>query len=164
VTLDAVNHMDCATFVVTLGWIFEHSAWVAERAWARGPFASVEALHQTMMEEVANSLPEEQIALIREHPDLGTRAQMSSASSGEQARAGLDHLTLEEYQELHRLNSAYREKFGFPFILAVKGSTKEDILGALAQRLGNEPAAEYALALAQIYRIALIRIEETIHA
>ena len=89
---------------------------------------------------------------------------MSSASTGEQAGAGLDHLTLEEYQELYRLNSAYREKFGFPFIFAVKGSTKQDILLALEQRLGNEPAAEYALALTQIYRIALIRLEETLHA
>jgi OHCU decarboxylase len=164
VTLDAVNHMDCETFVVTLGWVFEHSPWVAERAWSRGPFASVEALHQTMMEEVAGASTEEQMALIREHPDLGTRAQMSKASSGEQARAGLDHLTLEEYQELHRLNTAYREKFGFPFIFAVKGSTKQDILSALAQRLTSEPAAEQALALAQIYRIALIRLEETLHA
>jgi 2-oxo-4-hydroxy-4-carboxy-5-ureidoimidazoline decarboxylase len=164
VTLDAINHMDCGTFVATLGWVFEHSPWVAERAWSRGPFASVEALHETMVEVVAGAEPEEQTALIREHPDLGTRAQMSSASRGEQAGAGLDQLTLEEYQELYRLNSAYREKFGFPFIFAVKGSTKHDILRALEQRLASDPIAEHALALTQIYRIALIRLEETLHA
>ena len=163
-TLDAINHMDRETFVATLGWVFEDSPWVAEGAWSRGPFASVEALHQTMVEEVAGALPEEQVALIRAHPDLGTRAQISSASTGEQAGAGLDHLTLEEYQQLHQLNSAYREKFGFPFIFAIRGRTRQDILGALEPRLGNEPAAEQALALTQIYRIAQIRLEETLHA
>jgi 2-oxo-4-hydroxy-4-carboxy-5-ureidoimidazoline decarboxylase len=104
------------------------------------------------------------VALIRAHPDLGTRARMSSASSGEQAGAGLDHLTLDEYEQLHRLNSAYREKFGFPFIYAVKGSTRHDILGALGRRLPNDLATEHAMALTQIYRIAQIRLEETLHA
>jgi 2-oxo-4-hydroxy-4-carboxy-5-ureidoimidazoline decarboxylase len=164
VKLDEVNQMDRETFVASLGWVFEHSPWVAERAWSRRPFASVEALHQTMAEEVAGALPEEQVTLIRAHPDLGTRAHMSSVSSGEQAGAGLDHLTLEEYEQLHRLNSAYREKFGFPFIYAVKGSTRQDILRALEQRLSNDPAAEHAMALTQIYRIAQIRLEETLHA
>jgi 2-oxo-4-hydroxy-4-carboxy-5-ureidoimidazoline decarboxylase len=163
-TLEAVNRMDRETFVATLGWVFEHSPWVAERAWSRRPFAGVEALHQAMSEQVIAALPEEQVALIRAHPDLGTRARMSSASSGEQAGAGLDHLTLEEYDQLHRLNSAYREKFGFPFIYAVKGSTRQDILRALEQRLSNDPAAEHAMALTQIYRIAQIRLEETLHA
>ena len=106
----------------------------------------------------------EQLALIRAHPDLGTRARMSSASRGEQAGAGLDHLTLQEYEQLHCLNAAYREKFGFPFIYAVKGSTRQDILSALEQRLSNDPAEEHAMALSQIYRIALIRLEETLHA
>jgi 2-oxo-4-hydroxy-4-carboxy-5-ureidoimidazoline decarboxylase len=89
---------------------------------------------------------------------------MSPASSGEQAGASLDHLTVEEYEQLHRLNSAYREKFGFPFIYAVKGSSRHDILRALELRLSNDPAAEHAMALTQIYRIAQIRLEETLHA
>jgi len=164
VTLDGVNQMDRDTFVATLGWIFEHSPWVAERAWARRPFAGIEALHQAMVDAVGEALPEEQLALIRAHPDLGTRARISPASSGEQARAGLAHLTLEEYQHLHRLNSAYRAKFGFPFIYAVKGSTRQDILSALEQRLASDPAEEHALALTQIYRIAQIRLEDTLHA
>jgi 2-oxo-4-hydroxy-4-carboxy-5-ureidoimidazoline decarboxylase len=164
VTLDAVNRMDRESFVAALGWVFEHSPWVAERAWPRRPFASVEALHQAMAAEVAGAPAAEQVALIRAHPDLGSRARMSSASSGEQAGAGLDHLTLEEYEQLHRLNSAYRDKFGFPFIYAVKGSTRQDILLALQQRLSNDPAAEHAIALTQIYRIAQIRLEETLHA
>jgi 2-oxo-4-hydroxy-4-carboxy-5-ureidoimidazoline decarboxylase len=164
VTLDAVNGMDRESFVASLGWVFEHSPWVAERAWPRRPFASVPALHQAMAEQVASAGAAEQVALIRAHPDLGTRARMSSASSGEQAGAGLDHLTLDEYEQLHRLNSAYREKFGFPFIYAVKGSTRHDILGALGRRLPNDLATEHAMALTQIYRIAQIRLEETLHA
>ena len=156
--------MDRESFVAALGWVFEHSPWVAERVWPRRPFASVAAVHRAMAEQVMGALPDEQAALIRAHPDLGSRARMSSASSGEQAGAGLDHLTLEEYEQLHRLNSAYREKFGFPFIYAVKGSTRQDILAALEQRLSNDPADEHAMALSQIYRIALIRLEETLHA
>jgi 2-oxo-4-hydroxy-4-carboxy-5-ureidoimidazoline decarboxylase len=164
VTLEEVNRMDREMFVAALGWVFEHSPWVAERAWPRRPFAGVEALHQAMVEQVVGALLEEQTALIRAHPDLGTRARMSSASSGEQAGAGLDNLTLEEYEQLHRLNSAYREKFSFPFIYAVKGSTRQDILSALERRLSNDPAAEHAMALAQIYRIAQNRLEESLHA
>ena len=163
-TLDAVNRMDRESFVASVGWVFEHSPWVAERAWSRRPFAGVEALHRAMAEEVMRAPSDEQVALIRAHPDLGTRARMSSASSGEQAGAGLDHLPREQYEELHRLNSAYREKFGFPFIYAVKGSTRQDILSALERRLSNDPAAERAMALTQIYRIAQIRLEETLHA
>ena len=125
-----------------------------------GPFPSEIA----MAEQVMGALPEEQVALIRAHPDLGTRARMSSASSEEQAGAGLDHLTLEEYDQLQSLNSAYREKFSFPFIYAVKGSTRQDILSALERRLSNDPAAEHAMALAQIYRIAQNRLEESLHA
>ena len=122
VTLEEVNRMDRETFVATLGWVFEHSPWVAERAWPRRPFAGVAALHQAMAEQVAGALPEEQAALIRAHPDLGTRARMSSASSGEQAGAGPDHLTLEEYDQLQSLNSAYREKFDFPLSMRSKAA------------------------------------------
>jgi 2-oxo-4-hydroxy-4-carboxy-5-ureidoimidazoline decarboxylase len=164
VTLDAVNQMDREAFVASLGWAFEHSPWVAERAWARRPFAGVDALHQAMVDAVAEALPEEQLALIRAHPDLGTRARISPASSGEQALAGLAHLTLEEYQHLHRLNSAYRAKFGFPFIYAVKGSTRHEILRALEERLASDPVAEHVMALTQIYRIARNRLEEALHA
>ena len=163
-TLDALNQMDRETFVATLGWVFEDSPWVAERAWARRPFMDVEALHQAMVDVAAQALPEEQLALIRAHPDLGTRARISRASSGEQARVGLAHLKLEEYQHLHRLNSAYRAKFAFPFILAVKGSTRQEILSALEQRLASDPVAEHAMALTQIYKIARNRLEETLHA
>lgn len=163
-TLEELNLMDREAFTVALGWIFENSPWVAERAWAQRPFDGVPALHEVMVREVAAADADARVALIRAHPDLGTRARMTDASVGEQAGAGLDRLRAAEFESLQRLNAAYRAKFGFPFIYAVKGSTKHDILRALEDRLAGDPLAEHATALAQIYRIAQFRLEETIHA
>src|SRR5688572_21389636 len=115
-TLAELNDAARQQFVAALGWIFEDSPWVAERAWAQRPFASVEALHGAMVAEVVAADPAEQMALLRAHPDLGARARMSDASQGEQAGAGLDSLTAEEFDQLQRLNTAYRARFGFPFL------------------------------------------------
>jgi 2-oxo-4-hydroxy-4-carboxy-5-ureidoimidazoline decarboxylase len=115
-----------------------------------------------MAAAVEHASSEEQLALIRAHPDLGARARMSAASQGEQAGAGLDRLTASEFDRLQRLNAAYREKFGFPFIYAVKGASPHEILGALESRLAGDPAAERATALGQIYRIAQFRLETTL--
>ncbi len=104
----------------------------------------------------------EQLALLRAHPDLGTRARMTEASTGEQAAAGLDSLTAEEFDRLHRLNAAYRLKFGFPFLFAVKGSTKAVILEALERRLAARDEDELAEALRQVFRIARFRLESAI--
>jgi 2-oxo-4-hydroxy-4-carboxy-5-ureidoimidazoline decarboxylase len=161
-TLAELNAMDHAAFIDTLGWIFERSPWVADRAWTHRPFASRAALHQAMLREVEAAPPEEQTALLRAHPDLGTRARISQASTGEQAGAGLDRLTPDEFERLNRLNAAYRDKFGFPFLYAVKGSTKYDILQALEQRLDNPPEQEYQEALQQVYRIAEFRLSDTV--
>jgi 2-oxo-4-hydroxy-4-carboxy-5-ureidoimidazoline decarboxylase len=103
---------------------------------------------------------DERLALLRAHPDLGTRARMSDASVGEQKGAGLDRLTREEFDRLQRLNRAYREKFGFPFLFAVKGSTKHDILAALERRLAAAPEEELDEALRQVGRIALFRLRD----
>jgi OHCU decarboxylase len=149
-------------FIHSLGWVFEHSPWVAERAWQAEPFESVDALHTAMTAEVDRATREEQLALLRAHPDLGARARISEASAGEQAGAGLDRLTPAEFARLHRLNAEYREKFGFPFLYAVKGSTKHDILKALEQRVGSTQDEEFRVALDQVYRIARFRLE-TIH-
>jgi 2-oxo-4-hydroxy-4-carboxy-5-ureidoimidazoline decarboxylase len=161
-TTDQLNSMHRGDFVAAVGWVFEHSPWVAERAWNGRPFASVDALHQTMVEQVEAASGEEQLALLRAHPDLGTRARVSDASVAEQAGAGLDQLTPQEFDHLQRLNTQYRDKFGFPFLLAVKGSTKHDILRALGQRLENTPEYEYPEALRQVYRIARFRLEDNI--
>jgi len=109
--------------------------------------------------EVEHATREEQLALLRAHPDLGARARMSEASLGEQSGAGLDRLTPKEYDHLRALNEAYRHKFGFPFLFAVKGATKHDILVALEQRSHAAPEQEFLEALKQVYRIAWFRLE-----
>ena len=161
-TLVELNDTDRDRFVSTLGWVFEDSPWVAERAWTRRPFASIEALHAAMVAAVSAARPEEQMALLRAHPDLGTRVRMSDASIGEQAAAGLDSLTREEFDRLQELNAAYRAKFEFPFLLAVKGSTKRDIIETLAQRVSATPDEERAEALRQVFRIARFRLQDAI--
>jgi 2-oxo-4-hydroxy-4-carboxy-5-ureidoimidazoline decarboxylase len=159
-TLANLNAGDRQSFIDSIGWVFEHSPWVAERAWPSRPFASVEELHQAMIKGVVGATVEEQLALLRAHPDLGTRARLSEASTTEQARAGLDALTAVELDRLGRLNRAYREKFGFPFLYAVKGSTKHDILKALETRLGAPREDELNEALGQVYRIARFRLDD----
>ena len=157
--IDDINHLSQSEFVDKLGWIFEDSPWVAERVWGHGPFASLDALHAAMVAEVEHASTDEQLALLRAHPDLGTRAKMSSASVGEQTRAGLDSLTGEEYVELTRLNTGYRDEFGFPFLFAVKGCTKDDILKSLRQRVAGSKEEEFRTALEQVFRIARFRLE-----
>jgi 2-oxo-4-hydroxy-4-carboxy-5-ureidoimidazoline decarboxylase len=161
-TIGELNALDRTDFIAALGWVFEYSPWVAERTWPARPFADVDALHTVMIDQLAQANPEEQLALLRAHPDLGTRARISPASTGEQAGAGLDQLTPPEFERLQGLNSAYRIKFGFPFLFAVKGSTKHDILEALEKRLEASPEEEYEEALRNVNRIARFRLEEAV--
>jgi 2-oxo-4-hydroxy-4-carboxy-5-ureidoimidazoline decarboxylase len=179
-TLDEVNAKDRSAFIAALGWIFEGSEWVVERAWAKRPFATLDALHDAMTAVVASASSEEQLGLLRAHPELGAvrlkpdttddtpdagsgRIQadpVSPASHREQTGASLDTLTRDELNRLTALNAAYRDKFGFPFLYAVKGSTKHDIFGALERRLPSTRDIEQAEALRQVYRIARFRLEE----
>ena len=161
-TIDKVNALSADAFVDRVGWIFEHSPWVAERTAAARPFADRDGLHQAMIQTMRNGSPDEQLALLNAHPDLGARARMSDASVNEQANAGLDQLTREEFDTLQRLNSDYKQKFAFPFLYAVKGSTKHDIIRALEQRLGRPHTDEWEEALTQVARIAGFRIEDLI--
>ena len=161
-TIEELNSMDRESFVATVGWIFEHSPWVAELAWTARPFAGVDALHGAMVEQVERASAEEKLALLRAHPDLGTRARVSEASAAEQAGAGLDQLTLAEFERLLALNDAYRDKFGFPFLFAVKGSSKHDILDAFERRLASSREDELREAFAQVYRIARYRMESVL--
>ena len=161
-TLAELNSSSDERFVDALGWIFENSPWVAERTCGHRPFASVEALHSAMVREVRLASHEEQHALLTAHPDLGSRARMSNASVGEQAGAGLDRLTPEEFEHLQGWNSRYRAKFGFNFILAVKGGTKHDIVRSLEERVQSTQDAEFQEALRQVYRIASFRLTDAI--
>jgi OHCU decarboxylase len=158
-TIAELNLLDETSFVAALGWIFEDSPWVAERSFRARPFANLDALHAAMKEQVERATFAESLALLKAHPDLGDRARLSKASTAEQARAGLDSLTPGEFEQLQRLNTAYRNRFGFPFLLAVKGSTKHNILRALQARMEASPEDEYREALRQVYRIARFRLE-----
>ena len=155
-------------FVRLFGGVFEHAPWVAEEACGAGPFRDLAALHAAMVEAMRRAPRARQIALIRAHPDLAGRAaiagELTAASSAEQASAGLDQCTPAEFERFRELNDKYKEKFGFPFILAVKGRTRAEILAVFEQRLANPPEAEYAEALDQIAQIARLRLVDLIRA
>jgi 2-oxo-4-hydroxy-4-carboxy-5-ureidoimidazoline decarboxylase len=161
-TIAELNALDRGQFVRALGWIFEDSPWVAERAWGSRPFADVDALHRQMILAVSRATQDEQLALLRAHPDLGARATMSDASVGEQASAGLDRLSPRDFERLHSLNSAYRNKFAFPFLYAVKGSTSQQILDSLERRLARDVTEEFAEGLRQVGRIARFRLDTVV--
>ena len=158
VTLAALNEMDEAQFTQTLGDIFEHTPAIAQKVWPQRPFATVEVLHQAMV-SVMQVLPtEDQLRLIRAHPDLGTKAKMADASVQEQADAGLNRLSPEEFATFSELNQAYRDCFQFPFIVAVKEHTKTSILAAFRQRLTHDAETERQTALTEIAKIAGYRL------
>ncbi|MEM8808612.1 MAG: 2-oxo-4-hydroxy-4-carboxy-5-ureidoimidazoline decarboxylase [Cyanobacteria bacterium P01_G01_bin.38] len=159
-SISAINQMNQAEFVALLGAVFEETPEIARRAWCDRPFETISDLHQKMI-AVVNTMPlTEQLALIQAHPDLGSRAKMADASVQEQAGAGLNQLSPAEYARLQSLNDAYKDKFGFPFILAVKDHTKESILAAFETRLGNDKNAETQQALKEISQIARFRLDD----
>lgn len=167
-TLDQLNALDREAFTRALGAVFEHSPWVAERAWPQRPFASLEALHAAMCEAVRQAGPAAQLNLIRAHPQLAGKAaiagELSADSAREQRGAGLDQCSPEEYLRLTELNAHYQARFGFPYILAVRGHTRTSILADLAARLPNARQAEMLEALRQIERIAALRLADLVVA
>ncbi|WP_374579972.1 allantoate amidohydrolase [Pseudoduganella sp.] len=164
-----LNACDAAAFVEHLGGIYEHSPWIPERAAGRRPFASLAALKQALQAVVNNASEAEQLGLIRAHPELAGKAaiagQLTAESTSEQAKSGLNLCSAEEFARLHQLNADYNAKFGFPFILAVKGPTgqgltREAVIATFARRLKNQRADEMAECLRQIHRIAEIRLND----
>ncbi|MCY7387941.1 MAG: allantoate amidohydrolase [Burkholderiales bacterium] len=162
-TFDSLSHADRVHFVNVLGGIFEHSPWVAEIAWKSRPFSAIEALHAAMVDAVSHASVEAQLALICAHPELaGTEAAagvLTRESKTEQASAGLDRCTAEELARLRTLNKAYREKFGFPFVMAVKHRSKYEIFKALTSRVANAREPEFATCLTEIGKIGRLRLE-----
>ncbi len=158
-TIEQINGLSKDGFVEALGRVYEHSPWVAERTWSGRPFISIEDLACKMNAEVDAASTDEQLALLHAHPELGTRLKVGSNSAAEQAGAGLDQLTEGEYDKLLQLNERYSSRFGFPFIFAVKGSGKSDILKALVLRLEEDRAIEFRQALREVSRIARFRLE-----
>jgi 2-oxo-4-hydroxy-4-carboxy-5-ureidoimidazoline decarboxylase len=149
-----------AAFMARYRDIFEHSPWVVARAFGRRPFADPHALHAAFMAEVFAATADEQLALIRAHPELGTGLVLTESSAAEQRGAGLRALNAEELTRLRALNLAYREKFGFPFIICVRQHDKDGIFAHFERRLAGEPCAEHAEALAQIGQIAWLRMTD----
>lgn len=165
-TLDALNGLDLKGFVDVLGEIYEHSPWVAREAFPARPFASLTALHAAMEAAVAQAPEAARLDLLRAHPDLAGKAalagELTADSSREQGAAGLDRLTPDEMARFQMLNEAYRTRFGFPFIFAVRHADKARVLAAFEGRIGREPAAEVAGALAEVGKIAWMRLLQKI--
>jgi OHCU decarboxylase len=161
-TLEQLNALDEQEFVSAVGWIFERSPWVAERAWASRPFRSRAHLHETMQAVVERASGQEQLALLRAHPDLGSRVSMSSASTREQSGAGLSQMDGATRTRLQALNHDYRARLGFPFLYAVKGATPEAILASLRSRIDNPYDLEFREALTQVFVIAGFRLADVL--
>lgn len=148
-------------FVAKFGPVYEASPWVAEGVWPDPP-TDREGLARAMAAVVDAAPRAAKLALIRAHPELASRARMADASVKEQAGAGLDQCSPEEFEAFQRLNAAYNARFGFPFIFAVKGATRAEILAAFEARLANDPETEFQTAIAQIHRIAGFRLADLI--
>jgi 2-oxo-4-hydroxy-4-carboxy-5-ureidoimidazoline decarboxylase len=162
--ISEVNALDQPGFVALLGGVFEHSPWVAERAWSRRPFADRAALHAAMVAEVMAAPVDAQLALICAHPELAGReaTPLTADSAREQRGAGLDQCSPDELRRLHEMNAAWRARFGHPFIVAVKGLDRAAILARMEARVGSEPEAEREECLRQIARIAAFRLDALI--
>lgn len=150
-------------FLERFGQVYESSPWVAEGVWPAveaGKLDDPAALAEAMRTVVDVASRDRRLALIRAHPELASRARMADASVREQSGAGLDQCSAEEFSAFHRLNAAYNDRFGFPFIVAVKGMRRGEILAEFEARLGAEPETEFHTAIAQIHRIAGYRLED----
>ncbi len=166
VSLATLNKADEAAFIAAVGDIYEHAPWVAQSVLTERPFASIAALHAAMMAAVRAAPPDQRGALVRGHPDLVGKAAragtMTNASKSEQASAGLERLSEEEFARFHQLNDAYRQKFGMPFIICVRRHGKASILRSFERRLQNNLAVEEEAALNEVFRIAALRLDARI--
>ena len=157
------SEMSRSVFLARFGAVYEASPWVAEAVWPQAETGALEdpgALAREMRTVVDAAPLEMKLALIRAHPELASRAKMADASVREQSGAGLDQCSPAEFDAFQRLNAAYNARFGFPFIIAVKGLTRAEILAAFAARLANDPETEFEAAIEQIHRIAGFRLAD----
>ncbi len=165
-TVEEASNLDREGFVDRFGSLYERSPWVAEGAWRERPFGDLSGMHAAFVRTVCDAPSERRLGLIRAHPDLAGKAavagELTPESTREQASAGLDRLSPEEYEAFTRLNDAYKEKFGFPMIFAVKENTKETILSGAEARLGNSRPEEVEIALGEIAKIGFFRLQELV--
>jgi len=160
--MDTVDRLDHDAFLARFGGVFEQSPWVAERAWAARPFGSLDALHHTMVEAVERAPRDVQLALIRAHPDLAANVSLTAESEREQAAAGLDALTPEQFERITWLTTAYRARFGFPFIVCAREHTPDSIIAAAERRTASGPDEEEKTALSEIAKIARLRLADLV--
>ena len=167
-TLSDLNACSKPDFVTALANVFEYSPWIAEQAAAARPFAGVKPLFAAMTTAVEQAAPELRLALIKAHPDLADKTQraagLTAESSAEQNSVGLDRLSDAEYEVFERVNNAYRAKFGFPYIVCVRRHTKDSILRDFERRLPNDAATETRTSIAEICRIAALRVDQLVAA
>jgi len=162
-TISQLNSLSLEPFIQLVGPVFEQSPWIAQAAWPKRPFASAAALHGALCEIVRESDDERKLALIRAHPDLVGRVVLTSESANEQASAGLDRLDAGEIELFRRSNAAYRGKFGFPFVICARLNRKQAILESFERRLKNSREEEINAALAEIFKIAELRLHDLTH-
>jgi 2-oxo-4-hydroxy-4-carboxy-5-ureidoimidazoline decarboxylase len=162
VALEEVNVLGKDEFVARLGPVFEHSPWIAERAWHKRPFRSIDELHRAMLAAVASK--DEKLQLARAHPELAGGQALTLASTSEQARLGFNALSREELDEMNRLNRSYRDKFGFPCIVALRlHADRQSVMAEIKRRLSNDAGTELANALEQIGHITRGRLERIVN-
>jgi len=165
-TLPQVNALDRPAFVAALGHLFEGPPWIVEAAWDARPFATLDDLYAALIAVMYDAPVERQVALIQAHPDLVGRAALAgtltTASTGEQAAAGLDSLTPDEVATFTRLNAEYRQRFGFPFVICARENKKESILAGFAQRLTHTRDEEITTALGEVAKICRLRLLDTV--
>jgi 2-oxo-4-hydroxy-4-carboxy-5-ureidoimidazoline decarboxylase len=168
ISLDELNAADAKQFASALGAIYEHSPWVAEAVARKRPFATVAALHEAMSGAVQTADDIRKLALLNAHPDLAGKAaragDLTADSKAEQAGAGLDRLSEDEFKNFHRLNESYRKRFGFPFIICVGRHGKDSVFRQFETRLKNDAAAERKAALQEVIRIAALRLDRHVRA
>lgn len=161
-SIDQVNAMDRPTFVARFGAVYERSPWVAEGAWIGRPFANRAALERALKDTVLGVNQARQLELLRMHPRLGTRQDLTGYSRAEQAGAGLLQVAAAEREQLERLNRAYEDKFGFPFILAVRNASLGVILDSCRARIDHEVLSEFDESLRQVFMIARFRLSDLV--
>lgn len=163
-TLDQLNQANRAEFTAALGHLFEHSPWVADETWLRRPFRDAAHLEVELCATMRAASDERKLTLIRAHPDLAGRlalaGKLTAESTREQASVKFDQMSAAELAAFQELNETYRKKFGFPFVICARLNAREAILSAMNSRIVNPPSEEFAIALAEIEKIARLRLAD----
>ena len=160
--IDKFNKLNKSEFLSTFGNVFERTEWIAEKCYDSKPYNNVQELVNKMMEVFENSIKEKHLEILNSHPDLAVKKKLTKESENEQANANLNQCTNEEFEEFNKLNEKYKKKFGFPFIIAVKGKNKDEILNSFRQRITNNINLEFEEAKKQVKKIATFRLSEII--